>query len=603
MLRDSHSYEVQIIDAVRSVNKALGGTYGTSPSIYKSEYNQYEVQLIDAIRGIGRTLSGSGLSLAGVGAGEVTAEQFNDLARRVTKLENESFFRLVDGNVTLKEQYQNLWVPGWLAAGGVGTGGGGGGGSVDHLYDIGDVSINTATIADGQGIVWDATLGVWKNANVGGGGGGTGSVTSVALTVPTGLSVSGSPITSSGTLAIRFASGYSIPTNSKQSSWDAKQNAISDLATIRAGAALGATAVQTETDPTVPAWAKASTPSLFIGTTQVQTSASAQDLTGILSVKATSSVTSKFEWDDDNDAWHFIGNLYADGWVSAGGVGSGSGGGGGSSTLAGLLDVTLSQMSAGDVLSYNSTYGRWENVRKATYLSGYATESWVTGKGYITSAGLAGYATQSWVQSQGYLTQHQSLANYVTLDGTQTITGSKTFTPAITANGGIVTAGDIYPSSDGGASLGYGSRRFSNGNIQTVGTSTLYLKNSSNGNSGMFSASGGWMAIRVGSDVNTVGSYKQLNFHTTYGFYPNDSGVNLGYTGSSNRWATIYGVNADLTGNLSMVASSVVTIGPVTITYDAVNKALHVSGTDGGDTIGLYCDGFVAAGGIQQNNS
>ena len=36
-----------------------------------------------------------------------------------------------------------------------------------------------------------------------------------------------------------------------------KQDNITDLATIRAGAAKGATAVQTETDPTVPAWAKA----------------------------------------------------------------------------------------------------------------------------------------------------------------------------------------------------------------------------------------------------------------------------------------------------------------------------------------------------------
>lgn len=38
-----------------------------------------------------------------------------------------------------------------------------------------------------------------------------------------------------------------------------KQDTISDLADIRAGAALGATAVQTESDPTVPAWAKQST--------------------------------------------------------------------------------------------------------------------------------------------------------------------------------------------------------------------------------------------------------------------------------------------------------------------------------------------------------
>ena len=38
-----------------------------------------------------------------------------------------------------------------------------------------------------------------------------------------------------------------------------KQDNISDLATIRAGATKGATAVQAETDPTVPAWAKAAT--------------------------------------------------------------------------------------------------------------------------------------------------------------------------------------------------------------------------------------------------------------------------------------------------------------------------------------------------------
>jgi hypothetical protein len=47
-----------------------------------------------------------------------------------------------------------------------------------------------------------------------------GTVTSVAMTVPTGLSISGSPITTSGTLAVSLASGYSIPTTSSQATWD-----------------------------------------------------------------------------------------------------------------------------------------------------------------------------------------------------------------------------------------------------------------------------------------------------------------------------------------------------------------------------------------------
>jgi hypothetical protein len=57
-------------------------------------------------------------------------------------------------------------------------------------------------------------------------GAGSGSVTSVGFsaTMPTGLSaaISGSPITSSGTIALTlsYAAGYAIPTTIKQSNWD-----------------------------------------------------------------------------------------------------------------------------------------------------------------------------------------------------------------------------------------------------------------------------------------------------------------------------------------------------------------------------------------------
>ena len=55
-----------------------------------------------------------------------------------------------------------------------------------------------------------------------------GTVTSVGVSVPTGFSVSNTPITSSGTIAITFASGYSLPTTAKQNAWDAKYNKPSD---------------------------------------------------------------------------------------------------------------------------------------------------------------------------------------------------------------------------------------------------------------------------------------------------------------------------------------------------------------------------------------
>lgn len=62
-----------------------------------------------------------------------------------------------------------------------------------------------------------------------------------------------------------------------------------------------------------------------------------------------------------------------------------------------------------------------------TDLSGYATEDWVTGRGYITDAALTGYATQAWVEGKNYLTAvpdeyvtstelTEALGDYVTAD-------------------------------------------------------------------------------------------------------------------------------------------------------------------------------------------
>ena len=48
----------------------------------------------------------------------------------------------------------------------------------------------------------------------------TNVVTSVGISVPTGFSVTNSPITNVGTIAIGFAAGYSLPTDTKQTNWD-----------------------------------------------------------------------------------------------------------------------------------------------------------------------------------------------------------------------------------------------------------------------------------------------------------------------------------------------------------------------------------------------
>jgi hypothetical protein len=61
--------------------------------------------------------------------------------------------------------------------------------------------------------------------------GGTGTVTSVGLTMPTGFSVSGSPITSSGTFAVTLSSGYNLVTDAEKITWNDKQNTITGGAT------------------------------------------------------------------------------------------------------------------------------------------------------------------------------------------------------------------------------------------------------------------------------------------------------------------------------------------------------------------------------------
>lgn len=63
------------------------------------------------------------------------------------------------------------------------------------------------TFAVGDWVIYSGTT--WEKS-----GGASGTVTSVAMTTPTGLSVTGSPITTSGTLALSLSSGYTIPTTS-----------------------------------------------------------------------------------------------------------------------------------------------------------------------------------------------------------------------------------------------------------------------------------------------------------------------------------------------------------------------------------------------------
>jgi microcystin-dependent protein len=88
----------------------------------------------------------------------------------------------------------------------------------------------TVKLTSGTGISVTGTYPDFTITNSSPSSGGT--VTSVAMSVPTGLSISGTPITSSGTLAVTLTAGYSIPTTSSQTNWDtAYTNRITSLTT------------------------------------------------------------------------------------------------------------------------------------------------------------------------------------------------------------------------------------------------------------------------------------------------------------------------------------------------------------------------------------
>jgi predicted heme/steroid binding protein len=112
-----------------------------------------------------------------------------------------------------------------------------------------DEGVRITSPVNNQGLFYDSTSTLWVNKTIAAALGYTpanaattltingqtfdlsanrtwsvGTVTSVGLSVPTGFSIGNSPVTGAGTLALTFASGYSLPTNASQANWDTAYN-------------------------------------------------------------------------------------------------------------------------------------------------------------------------------------------------------------------------------------------------------------------------------------------------------------------------------------------------------------------------------------------
>lgn len=231
-----------------------------------------------------------------------------------------------------------------------------------------------------------------------------GTVTSVAMSVPTGLSISGSPITASGTLALSYTSGFSIPSTAKQTNWD-----------------------------TAYEWGD------HASAGYVKNSVN-ENITGIknfmngLKVFTNSATTS--------NEYNTTGKINITNYAAPIIFGSNSGKVWWSTQFQSSTTLLIGRTNSIPIRiqSLNSSEGNASEIYATRFYQNeklVATEEWVTGKGYLTSVpaqtwgsitgkptfatvatsgsyndltnkptipSLLGYATQNWVTSHGYLT-------------------------------------------------------------------------------------------------------------------------------------------------------------------------------------------------------
>ena len=295
------------------------------------------------------------------------------------------------------------------------------------------------------------------------------------------------------------------------------------------------------------------------------------------------------EWDSTNSCLKISSGLYSNSFISALGLNSSGGGGGGSSTLAGLSDVALdpdplTPANANDVLSYNGN-GHWVNVSKSSFLSGYATQTWVQNQGYLTGSDLTGYATQTWVQNQGYLTG-SDLTGYATQTWVQ--------------NQGYLTGSDL---------IGYATQSWvENQNYLTGITSsqvTTALGYTPLSNATTFwgqSVSSGAVkgSIYAGSDGGIIDGFHSIELNSNGTLSGYGGFIDFHFNGSSSDYTSR--IIEDANGRLFMDADNGVRIGDAVLKWDSTNNALYVQRSDG-SAVNLYATGGVSALGMSAGTS
>lgn len=199
------------------------------------------------------------------------------------------------------------------------------------------------------------------------------------------------------------------------------------------------------------------------------------------------------------------------------------------------------QKNGTDVTTFsaNSSSNATANITVPTKVSDLTNDS-----GFLTTANIPS-KTSDLTNDSGFLTSHQSLANYVTLDGAETISGNKTFTGTLT--------GDITGNCSGSSGSCTGN----------AATATQFSANKAvtlTGDiTGTASSKAGWSVATTLSDSGvTAGTY----------------GPSADVTGNNNATISVPEITVDSKGRVTSVANRTLTCK--NNTYSVHNKTLTI---------------------------
>ena len=294
----------------------------------------------------------------------------------------------------------------------------------------------TVTLTAGTGISVTGTYPSFTITNSSPSSGGT--VTSVGLSAPTGMKVTNSPITSSGTIALSMDTGYALPTSASQTNWDtAYTNRITSLTTT--GSSGSATLVSNTLN--VPTYTLAGLGGIKLtDLSSTATGLTYTNTTGVFSFTSGYSIptnSSQTNWDSayyERRQWDggSTNLVAATGRTSLGGTTVGSN----LFTLTNPSAVTFLKVNADNTVTAESASTFRTSIGAGTgngTITSIATTSPITG-GTITSTGTIGINASS-TNTASYVVQRDASGNFSAGTITASLSGNATSATNIAGGG------------------------------------------------------------------------------------------------------------------------------------------------------------------------